>query len=148
MKLSHLAEPPLEFGGAMRHVDIRFGLMDYGPFDSGMEGAPKRIKVGIVGSAETVEGTARWLENCRAGFEAKKSRQPNLFPPFPGLSFEEAFRCEFVTSEELQRVVPPKEIARLVAVTGQREMTRVVVESIAASNPSCRARARARSRAC
>lgn len=42
MKLSHLTEPPLEFGGAMRHVNIRFGLMDYGPFDAGMEGAPSR----------------------------------------------------------------------------------------------------------
>jgi hypothetical protein len=52
--------PPLEFGGAMRHVDIRFGLMDHGPFDFGNEGAPKRIKVGIVGSAETVEEAAQW----------------------------------------------------------------------------------------
>lgn len=130
MKLSHLPEPPLEFGGAMRHIDIRFGLMDYGPFDFGMEGAPKRIKIGIVGSAETVEGTARWIEACRAGFEAKQSRQPNLFPAFPGLSFEETFRCEFITSDELQRVLPAREIARLAAVPGQREMTRAVVENI------------------
>ena len=130
MKLTHLSEPPLEFGGAMRHVDIRFGLMDYGPFDFGMEGAPKRIKVGIVGSADTMEGTARWLEACQTGFDAKPSRQPNLFPPFPGLSFEETFRCEFITSDELQRVLPLREIARLAGVPGQREMTRSVVESI------------------
>ncbi len=130
MKLSHLTEPALEFGGAMRHVDIRFGLMDYGPFDADLESAPKRIKVGIVGSAETVEGAARWLEKCRSGFEAKSSRQPNLFPPFPGLSFEETFRCEFISTQELQRILPPKEIARLVAVPSQREMTRAVVESI------------------
>src|SRR5215831_9723244 len=130
MKLTHLSEPPLESGGAMRHVDIRFGLMDYGPFDFGMEGAPKRIKVGIVGSADTMEGTARWLEACQTGFDAKPSRQPNLFPPFPGLSFEETFRCEFITSDELQRVLPLREIARLAGVPGQREMTRSVVESI------------------
>lgn len=131
MKLIHLTEPALEFGGSMRHIDIRFGLMDYGPFDAGLEGAPKRIRVGIVGSAETVEGTARWLEACRQGFEAKPSRQPNLFPAFPGLSFEETFRCEFVSSDEMQRVIPSREIARLVAIPGQREMTREVVESIA-----------------
>jgi len=82
VRLTHLPEPPLEFAGAMRHVDIRFGLMDYGPFDRGMEGAPRRIRLGIVGSGETVEGTARWLEACRSGFSAKPSRQPNLFPPF------------------------------------------------------------------
>jgi len=131
VKLSHLLEPQLEFGGGLRHPDIRFGIMDYGPFDLHAEGAPKRIKIGIVGSAETVEGTARWVEACAEGFPAKESRQPNLFPPFPGLSTEETFRCEFVTSSELQRVMPPKEIGRLVAIPGQREVTRAVVESIA-----------------
>lgn len=131
MKLTHLKEPPLEFGGGMRHPDIRFGLTDYGPFDSGMEGAPRRIRLGIVGSAETVEGTARWIERCTEGFPAKESRQPNLFPPFPGTGVDECFRCEFVTADELQRILPPREIARLTAVPGQREMTRAVVETIA-----------------
>lgn len=131
MKLSHLSEPPLEFGGGLRHPDIRFGLMDYGPFDAGTDGAPKRIKLGIVGSAETVEGTARWIEACETGFAAKESRQPNLFPPFPGTGLDRTFRCEFVTSDELHCVLPPREIARLAAVPGQREMTRAVVESIA-----------------
>ncbi|RSV33121.1 hypothetical protein [Sphingomonas sp. ABOLH] len=130
MKLTHLKEPPLEFGGAMRHPDIRFGLMDYGPLDAGLEGAPKRIRLGIVGSGETVEGVARWIEMCSVGLPAKESRQPNLFPPFPGTGLEETFRCEFVTSTELQRVIPPREIARLVSIPGQRDMTRAVVETI------------------
>lgn len=131
MKLTHLKEPPLEFGGAFRHPDIRFGIMDYGPFDMGMEGAPKRIRLGIVGSAETVEGTVRWVERCATGLPAKESRQPNLFPSFPGLGFEETFRCEFVTPDELQAVLPPREIMRLAAIPGQREMTRAVVQAIA-----------------
>ncbi|MDU6835797.1 MAG: hypothetical protein E6417_37905, partial [Bradyrhizobium sp.] len=62
MRLTHLTEPDLEFGHAFRHPDIRFGIMDYGPLDFGMESAPKRIKMGVIGSAETVEGTARWIE--------------------------------------------------------------------------------------
>jgi hypothetical protein len=131
LKLSHLKEPSLEFGGAFRHPDIRFGIMDYGPFDVGMEGAPKRIRLGIVGSAETVEGAARWIDSCASGFPAKESRQPNLFPPFPGVGSEETFRCEFVTSDELQAILPPREVARLAAIPGQREMTRAVVQSIA-----------------
>ena len=108
MKLTHLAEPTLEFGSTFRHVDIRFGLMDYGPFDLGMESAPKRVRVGIVGSAETVEGTARWLEACASGFPAKPSRQPNLFPPFPSADSDGTFRCEFATSDELHRVLPQR----------------------------------------
>jgi hypothetical protein len=31
--LSHLPEPLLEFAGSGRHIDVRFGLMDYGPVD-------------------------------------------------------------------------------------------------------------------
>ncbi|EJN11952.1 hypothetical protein PMI42_04734 [Bradyrhizobium sp. YR681] len=130
MKLTHLEEPKLEFGGAFRHPDIRFGIMDYGPFDVGMEGAPKRIKLGIVGSAETVEGTAKLIERFATGFPAKQSRQPNLFPPFPGVDFDSTFRCEFITSNELQRVMPPREIAKLVAIPGQREVTQAIVEAI------------------
>jgi hypothetical protein len=52
MKLTHLAEPPLEFGGGIRHTDIRFGIMDYGPIDLGTDTAPKRIRLGIIGSVE------------------------------------------------------------------------------------------------
>ena len=130
MRLTHLAEPDLEFAHAFRHTDIRFGINDYGPLDLGMESAPKRIKLGIIGSAETVEGAARWIEKCTKGFAAKQSRQPNLFPAFPGVDFETTFRCEFVTSDEIQRVLPPREIARLIAVAGQREVTKEIVDSI------------------
>ncbi|MCA1552116.1 hypothetical protein I6F36_35600 [Bradyrhizobium sp. BRP19] len=93
-----------------------------------MEGAPTRIRLGIVGSADTVEGTARWIERSVAGFPAKTSRQPNLFPAFSGVNFETTFRCEFVTSDELQRVIPQRELARLAAIPGQREVTRAIVE--------------------
>ncbi|MER8751205.1 hypothetical protein NKH57_18375 [Mesorhizobium sp. M1050] len=130
MRLSHLAEPELEFGGGLRHTDIRFGVMDYGPFDLNAQNAPKRIKLGIIGSAETLEGTAKWVQSCSEGFEAKPSRQPNLFPAFPGLRNDETFHCDFFTSSELQRSLPSKEIGRLAAIPGQREVTRAVVESM------------------
>ena len=83
----------------------------------------------IVGSAETVEGTARWIEGCTKGIPAKESRQPNLFPPFPGIGPDETFRCELICSDELQRVLPTREIVRLASIPGQREMTRAVVEA-------------------
>lgn len=131
MRLTKLFEPPLEFGNAIRHVDIRFGLMDNGPIDFGTDDAPTRVRVGIVGSAETVEGTAHWLERCAEGLPPKESRQPNLFPPFPGLGFDGAFRCDFVTANELQRTIPSRELARLVAIPGQAEVTEAIVEVFA-----------------
>ena len=41
VKLTHIDEPLLEFGGGLRHLDIRFGLMDYGPFDCRHGGCTK-----------------------------------------------------------------------------------------------------------
>jgi len=77
-----LDEPLLEFGGNGREIDIRLGLMRHGPLE------PERaatVRLGIIGTAETTEGFARFLDRCKVGLDAKESRQPNLFLPFPGL---------------------------------------------------------------
>src|SRR6202045_1176102 len=97
IEVCHIDEPELEFGGGGRHLDIRFGLMDYGPFDLTHSEAPRRIRIGIVGSAATGEGVARWIERCCAGLPAKASRQPNLFPAFPGLGSDGAKGLSFST---------------------------------------------------
>lgn len=132
IEVSHIGEPELEFGGGGRHLDIRFGLMDYGPFDATHSEAPRRIRIGIVGSAETVEGAARWIERSRAGHPAKVSRQPNLFPAFPGLGSDGAFRCEFVTSSEFQRTLTQRELLRLMASDEANRATRETVEAFLA----------------
>ena len=128
MEVGHLDEPELEFFGGIRHVDIRFGLMDYGPFDASHGSERKRIRIGIVGDTETVEGTAKWIERCRQGVKAKASRQPNLFPPFPGLGHEGPFRCDFLLPSELQAAMPPREVMRLVAHDG--DATTHIVEAL------------------
>src|SRR5580700_3717522 len=103
MNLTFLEEPELEFG-AGRHIDIRFGIMNYGPLDFDNSLAPKQINVGIVGSAESVEGVRRWLDRCRTMIAAKPSRedpakpnkQPNLFAQFPGFNLDTGFRSTLV----------------------------------------------------
>ena len=104
MQVQLLEEPELEFGGG-RHIDIRFGLMNHGPLDAGQEGAPQRIRVGITGTAETVEGVTEWLEKCRFAIPAKSSRQPNLFPRFPGFDPEVGFRSSLVLRPADQRTI-------------------------------------------
>ena len=54
MRIDHLAEPELEFGGG-RHIDIRFGILNYGPLDLESDLAPRRIRLGVVGTPEDVE---------------------------------------------------------------------------------------------
>ena len=83
MKAIFLDEPDLEFYGA-RHIDIRFGIANYGPLDQELPSAPKAIRVGIVGTPQSVEGVRSWFDKCREPIAAKTSKQPNLFPAFPG----------------------------------------------------------------
>jgi len=110
MKISFLEEPELEFG-AGRHVDIRFGIMNYGPLDFDSRVAPHDVNLGIIGSPESIEGVRLWLERCRKELPAKHSKedpekpsnQPNLFPRFPGYSAETGFRSSLVIDERLCR---------------------------------------------
>jgi hypothetical protein len=110
MKAELLKEPELEFGGSFQHIDIRFGIMNYGPFDLNSPLAPKQIKIGIVGTEKTVERFLSWLELCEGGLDAKTGNKPNLFPQFPGLGREVGLRTSIITSKELTRTVHRKSI--------------------------------------
>ena len=70
MKIEHLPEPELEFGGGGRHLDIRFGLMRHGPLDAGSATAPGDLRLGIVGTQDTIAGIVQWLEQCRGSIAA------------------------------------------------------------------------------
>ena len=114
MKLSHLHEPELEFGLDQRHVDIRFGLMDNGPFDTGQEGAPTQVRLGLIGNAETVEGIENWLARSATGIDAKAdTRLKNLYPPFPGTGTDGPFRVSFHLSEHGRRTIPTRMLKKL-----------------------------------
>jgi hypothetical protein len=110
MKISFLEEPELEFG-AGRHIDIRFGIMNYGPLDFHSRVAPHDVALGIIGSTESIEGVRLWLERCRKEIPAKQnkddpekeSHQPNLFPRFPGYSAEESFRSSLIMDDRFCR---------------------------------------------
>lgn len=108
MEAAFINEPELEFGGGLRHIDIRFGLMNYGPFDVVSDLAPKRIRVGIVGLPENVEKLRDWLMRCRSEIPAKESRQPNLFPRFPGFCSEHTFYSDLVVEPRIERSIPPR----------------------------------------
>lgn len=105
MNTDFLHEPELEFGTG-RHIDIKFGLMNYGPLDFDRPLAPKRIKLGIVGTPETIEGVTTWLDKCRLGITAKPSKRPNLFPRFPGFGEGQRLCADFVLDSQLQRPIP------------------------------------------
>lgn len=112
-KLQHVGEPLLEFGGEGRHLDVRFGLIDHGPVDFSLD-RTKSVKVGLIGSSRTADGLREWFRRCETQISAKQSRQPNLFPAFPGIGIGGPFRCWFEIDDQHQRILTSSSITDVV----------------------------------
>ena len=128
MKLTVIDEPELEFGTG-KHIDIRFGLRNYGPLDFKEQSAPKQINVGIVGTPETIEGVAKWMEKCRHRIPARASRQPHLFSDFPGFTTEGNLQSSTYTSTAVQSSISPTVFRKLKEARAAKTAVEKAVES-------------------
>lgn len=116
-----LAEPLLEFGDAGRHIDPRLGLIEWGP----LQPIPgDRVRIGVIGTAETTDGFADFVDRCRMGIEGKQSPLTNLYPPFPGIGNQNPFRCTFEMDTSARRIIPTRDIERIVSIAKQVEAVR------------------------
>jgi hypothetical protein len=117
MKLTFFQEPALEFGSSGAHVDIRYGINRYGPLDFGETSAPSHLRVGLVGTEETITAIREWLERCRGGIAAKDSKLSNLFAPFPGFSEKSPFRSSLIFSDRWCSSIRQRELDTIIGAT-------------------------------
>jgi hypothetical protein len=110
MKLTLIPESKLEFADGARHIDPRFGVLSYGPLDTGVSSETRYIDIGIIGTEETILALRSWLERCRDPIAGKESRLRNLFPPFPGFAGDTMFQAELVFDDRLDRVLNIREL--------------------------------------
>lgn len=107
-------EPDLNFGDDGKCPDIKFGIGHYGVFDFRDADAPNQIKLGLVGTDETLVSLTEWLEKCQGEIPAKPSNQPRLYPPFPGFTLSHSFHSKFTwNSNEFRTVKIPLEVTKL-----------------------------------
>jgi len=133
-------EPELEFGFGGMHPDLRFGIMEHGPSDRGMDRKPEEIKVAIVGTERSIEDSCGWIGKAEAGFEGSGSKKLNLFPGFrKGAGFD----CDIVLDRSLSASVSPRDILGASAHGDYQErITRLTdlffdaVANVAAKSPS------------
>ena len=126
VNVAFIQEPVLEFG-AGTHIDIRFGLMNHGPLDVRAETAPQRVRVGIVGTPDGVEGIQAWVEHIGRGVEAKESKQPNLFPRFPGFGEGTDLPAPLSVDARMQGTIRQRDLDSLFKST---DRNRVVEETV------------------
>ena len=135
MHIEILDEPELEFGGASRHVDPRFGIAAYGPADLGQDDAPTAIRLGLVGPRDQLDGIRRWIERCRRPIAARDSRYPHLFPGFPGCDSGSGLCTTLTIADRNCRELPGRELDRAIGLPGElavQAMTEVYMSELEA----------------
>jgi len=123
MSITHvlLEEPELEFGDGGKHLDPRIGLLRHGPLQPIVG---DKISLGVIGTAETVEGFERWMDRLKSAIPGKSEKQPNLFPPFPGLGNDNPFRCPFEVSPSARRVLPRRDVGDIISIKNHTDAVR------------------------
>jgi len=99
-----IEEPLLTFGNGKQYVDPKKGLLAYGPclYDN-RRAIASAIRLGIIGTKETIDACKQWIQKCQGEIPAKKV-DSNLFQAFPG--FTKIFGCELrVLNECIELII-------------------------------------------
>lgn len=122
LRVEHYDDPPLEFGGG-EAATPKEGLASFGPYSLRLGAAHRsEVRLGIIGTRETVEATRRLLDRIEAGAASGNANQA-LFPDFPG--FERVFRAKFHRTTE--HVVSDAHVAKALGMK-PKDAFREVVE--------------------
>lgn len=114
---SYIHEPDLVFGGQQEEKDPRIGLKYHGPyhFKSEKTPSPNRLRVGIVGTGETITMTKRILKVLQSEIKSASANKW-LFPDFPGFNVKTSIKCDFVTSENWEAKITEQEITNVLNI--------------------------------
>ncbi len=122
-----IPEPDLEFGDGGLFIDPRVGLMRYGPLQ------PKPgdvVRIGVIGTGETVDGIAGYLERAMVGIEGANPKLGNLHPGFPGLGNDNPFRCKFEIADGGVATILASEVKRIVGIRRHEDAVREGVDML------------------
>lgn len=91
----YLGEPLLCFAGGRQHVDPKLGILRFGPNSYEPKTRhPASIKIGFIGTAETIETTTNWLINVSQGVNGDSKHTE-----FPGFSNNRGFYSDLLLDD-------------------------------------------------
>lgn len=111
-------EPLLSFGGGQCSYDIREGIQNFGPVDTGTARALTTLRLGLVGTPKTIAAFKDWMSLCDAGIAGGDADNPNMHPAFPGLMPAVGLRCSFLTDPSWESIVTEAEINSEISSSG------------------------------
>ena len=126
----HLREPAVLFGAGQPAPDPKTGLALYGPCRSADDPGLSQMRLGIVGTGETVQAVQAWLTRCRGPIHPDRAHEadPYLFPSFPGMEGSAGFGCRLEFPSALVELLRPVDIARCIGASNRN----AAVEGMAA----------------
>ena len=75
ISVDYLHEPKLQFGKYFEHQDTKTGLAEFGPFGKNIPGLhPSEIRLGFIGTRETIAGAREWIEECGSEVESENAK--------------------------------------------------------------------------
>src|SRR5581483_10796849 len=155
IRLEYLPEPKLQFGEYFEHEDAKTGLAEFGPFGKNIDGLhPRQIRVGFVGTRETVSDCKEWITACKRPIESEnikpatagKQIPATLFSDFVdersqalryekilnrdfvGFSEESSFGSCFQMNERWDKTVLPSEIEGILKTDDKKDRIHALVD--------------------
>ncbi len=156
IRIEYFEEPKLQFGQYFEHEDSKTGLAEFGPFGRNVDGLhPSEIKVGFIGTGETIAGAQDWIAECGAPIESEKTTQTEsrsekreavlfpqeddksdrlvryekiLNPDFVGFSSDSNFACRFQLNQRWEKVIQPREIEKVLNIEEKGKRIWALVE--------------------
>lgn len=113
---SYLREPLLLFGEGGRHVDPKSGIARYGPCSLSTDRHPSEVRVGLIGTAQTIEVAQQWLEMSAQGVPGNEDH-----PEFPGYQRDRGFFSSLKFSADLAEQVTQTELRDQLAIRSRRD---------------------------
>ena len=122
-----IPEPLLIFGDGKTHIDPKLGLTLYGPLRTSNAGkpSPTSIKIGIIGTGETIGLTNRFLDRLMKKIPGSTDN-PFLYPEFPG--FENAFDCTILQSDNFNETIPNIDVKLILGKSTFEKMVKKATE--------------------
>lgn len=113
----YFPEPKLRFAGGKLHVDPKTGLACFGPLSlDPLKRHPNRVRIGFVGTAETVEKAEQWI--C---VNAKGVPGDEKHPDFPGCAADRGFHSALDFNTAWTELVTQTELEELLHVRSRTE---------------------------
>ena len=124
IRAEYLREPLLEFAGGRQHVDPKTGISRFGPKSLGQDDRhPASVRVGFIGTAQTIEATGAWFDRAADGMPGPPER-----PGFPGFRHDRGFRVRLEMSDRFNATLAASEVRELLQNRKSRSRFEQAVE--------------------